>query len=206
MVSAGDYFGTSGYVVEDQSTGERFLLIVYHLPKRAGTYEIYQPDTLSSYYYIGNVVNYNEYVDAAIVRANEELGVEFDPRIRLPDGSYVTLTDIVTWSELPTLALLRYQVNIMGVVSGHVSSVIAGYTTSYHYRDQYNETGELRYVIFLASCVTTEGDSGAPSWVPRWGGNELLGHVYGCDLNTNRTIVVSAAFIEEYLLVTPVVG
>ncbi len=85
MVFTGEYFGTSSYVVEDQATGERFLLIVYHLPKHAGIYEIYQPNTSSGYYYIGDVVNYNEYVDAAIVRANEEPGVEFDPRIRLSD-------------------------------------------------------------------------------------------------------------------------
>ena len=62
--------------------------------------------------------------------------------------------------------------------------------------------------MFLALCVTQPGDSGAPAWVPRWGGNKLLGHAIGCGGygGANRTIIVSAFVIEEYLGVTLVVG
>lgn len=131
MISAGSYFATSSYVVEDQSTGERFLLVVYHLPRYAGTYEIYQPTTSNSYYYIGNVINYNEYIDAAVVSANSELGVEFDPRIRLPSGTYIALSSTISWNEIP--GLLGHEADLVGVVSGYKSSSIAGYMLQYYY-------------------------------------------------------------------------
>jgi hypothetical protein len=49
MVSAGNYYATSSYVVEDQATGTRYLFIVRHLPYYAGTNEIYQPTASSDY-------------------------------------------------------------------------------------------------------------------------------------------------------------
>jgi hypothetical protein len=155
---------------------------------------------------LGNVVRSSGYVDAALVAANDELGVQFDPRIRLPDGTYVTLSSVASWNEVP--GLLGRGVNLVGVSSGYESSSILSYIISYYYRDQFGSTGELRYVIVLASFITQSGDSGAPTWLPTWGGNELLGHVAGCGEygGSYRTLVISASALEEYLGVVPVTG
>lgn len=206
MITAGDFYGTSSYVVEDETTGTRYLLIAYHVAYYGGTDEIYQPTTSSSYYYIGNVVRYNDYVDAALVAANDELGVSFDPRIRLPDGTYITLSSVVSWNELQ--GYLGREVNLIGVTSGYKASRLIGFEAVYDYKDQFGKIGELRYVVFLESNITDFGDSGAPAWMPSWGGNELLGHVVGVGEygGANRTVIVSASVLEEYLGVIPVTG
>jgi len=207
MVSSGDYYATTSYVVEDTSTGKRYLLVVYHLFEANSSLDAYQPTPYSDYYYIGSAIRASTYADGALVEANKELAVKWDPRVRLPDGSYVVLAD-----KAPYYGLQDYvgdTVYLVGVTTGYSWGVIRYYREPLKYIDSStNITREIRFVVFLHDCITSGGDSGAPVWIPSWSGNKLVGHVIGCweYADLNRTVIVSVTSVESYLLVEPVLG
>ncbi len=204
-IASGDYIATSSYVVEDTSTGKRYLLAIYHLLEASGTGTIYQPSTSSDYYLIGSMSWYSTYADAALIEANKELSVEWDPRIRLPSGSFIQLSGKVSFWDLEQY----YQdtVEIIGTASGLQYSYIYDWRLEVLLINPYTNSSLLvKFVVVLQHNITRPGDSGAPAWIPSWGGNYLLGHVIGRLLDENRTVIASVTSVEEYLLVTPVVG
>ena len=202
-IVVGNWEGTSGYVVEDPSTGARYLLIAYHVVYKGGSNDVYQPDSSTDYYLIGSVTRYNMEVDAALVKANEELSVSFDPRVRLPDGSFVSFSGVVAWDSLEDYE--NNAAEFMGIASGPTVVSIIGKYYDYYYVDP--DTGtvwDYKYlVVFSPSALP--GDSGAPLWILSWGGNLLVGHVV-LRLSSNSAAAVSASEIFEYLGVTPVTG